>query len=177
VDKLLRWAQPRTTPGIRRGPLRKQILHEEAPAQRAALEQEYAGLSDPVIADAPGARDPAQGGPGIQRGGTCSTADPPREQEPASSCAHSPQRRQNPWSSSSWEWLSGHGHRSRQGVRTMGDRRLPQSSTPHGRPGTKDCSGVAYPPERRTITSLENIRLVKGLLDPATLLTVRAHRG
>lgn len=177
VDKLLRWVQPLTTPGIRRARLRKRILHADDVAARETLRQEYLSLADPVIADA-GAR-------GIL----------PKGVRVFSEGEHSALRSL---------LAARHPHRPAR-IRHTGEKPLvfkflgsgcPVMDIVHG----KICErwgidgfliinpswearyegllgGLLTHQNDGTITSLENIRLVRELLDPATLLTVRAHRG
>jgi methylmalonyl-CoA mutase cobalamin-binding subunit len=177
VDKLLRWAQPLTSPGIRRARLRKQILHEEVPAQRVALEREYSGLSDPVIADALGR--------GVLPKGVRVFSDREHAALHSLLATRSPYRpahiRHNTDKPLVFKFLGSgcpvmdivHGKVcERWGIDGFLIINPSWEARYEGLLG-----GLLTHQNDGTITSLENIRLVKGLLDPATLLTVRAHRG
>ncbi|MCX6138114.1 MAG: hypothetical protein NTV54_11530, partial [Ignavibacteriales bacterium] len=176
-DKLLAWAAVRTSPGVRRAEIRDRILHASSPAEKNDGMRDDATLSDPIIVDAlskgilpKGVRAVSAKELGdleqfVHREGTLRTtriqhndAQPLVFKFLGSGCpvmdiVHGKICEQ--WGingfliiNPSWE------------ARYEG---LLEGTLTHENDGT--------------ITSFENVRLVRRLLDPTTLLTVRAHRG
>jgi methylmalonyl-CoA mutase cobalamin-binding subunit len=177
VDKLLRWTEGKSSPGIERARLRAAMIGETNAAQASALRERYVGLADPVIADAMGK--------GAMPKGVRSVSD-------------AELRRLK-------ELLAErHQHRPIT-LRHSGGRPLFFKFLGSGCPvmdimHAKVCErwgvdgfllinpswearyeglleGTVTHQNDGTVTSGENIRLVRELLEPSTLLTVRAHRG
>lgn len=177
VDKLLRWAEGKSTPGIRRARIRQAMLHESSAARKASLLDEYLSLSDSVIADAFRRN--------VMPKGVRSVTD----EEVRRLRELVQERRQvRPIT-----------------LRHSGERPLFFKFLGSGCPvldilHAKVCErwgvdgfllinpswearyeglleGALTHQNDGTVTSAENIRLVRDLLEPSTLLTVRAHRG
>jgi methylmalonyl-CoA mutase cobalamin-binding subunit len=181
VEKTLEWAEGRTSPAIRRAQVRDAMLAAgEGPGadrERARLWEEYHALCDePVVAGNRSGALPK----GVRR---------VRDGELASLRA----------------FLAEHGPVGAQPIRHHGDKPLlfkflgsgcPVLDIVHGKvcerygmdgfliinpswearwEGLLD--GLLTHENDGTITSAQNIRLLRELLDPATVLTVRAHRG
>ncbi len=177
VDKLLRWTEGKTSAGIERAHLREEMTAETDDVRRAALLDRYLRLADPVIGDA--FRN------GVMPKGVRAVS------------ASEMQRLK--------EILAGrHQHRP-VSLRHHGERPLFFKFLGSGCPvmdimHAKVCErwgvdgfllinpswearyeglleGALTHQNDGTITSGANIRLVRDLLEPSTLLTVRAHRG
>jgi methylmalonyl-CoA mutase cobalamin-binding subunit len=177
VYKLLRWAEGKSSPGIRRASIRMELLHEPQGARRSALFQEYLAVSDPAIADA------------VNHGSMPKGVRQISQEELVRFAAMLHRR---------------HAHHP-VSLRHSGERPLIFKFLGSGCPmmdvmHAKVCErwgvdgfllinpswearyeglldGVLTHQNDGTVTSVQNIRLVRDLLDPATLLTVRAHRG
>ncbi|MBK7256478.1 MAG: cobalamin-dependent protein [Ignavibacteriae bacterium] len=177
VDKLLRWTEGKSSPGIERARLRASMFEERNAAQHAALLDRYLSVSDPVIADA--------FRKGILPKGVRVVSETERTRLK--------------------ELLADrHQHRP-VSLRHAGERPLFFKFLGSGCPvmdimHAKVCErwgvdgfllinpswearyeglleGTLTHQNDGTVTSGENIRLVRELLEPSTLLTVRAHRG
>jgi methylmalonyl-CoA mutase cobalamin-binding subunit len=176
VEKTLRWAAPKSTPGVIRARIRKELLGTPQGGAREALQLDYNTLADPVVAESSRGKLPngvrllrpdelhflrhmlatrtASNPKTIRKGGRkplvfkfLGSGCPVMDIVHAKACER--------WGidgfliiNPSWE------------ARYEG---LLEGHLTHQNDGT--------------ITSLENIRLMREMLDPATLLTVRAHRG
>jgi methylmalonyl-CoA mutase cobalamin-binding subunit len=177
VDKLLHWAEGKSTPGILRARLRAAMLGEDSASRRKALLEEYLTISDAVIAEAFRR--------GIMPKGVrlVTTEEVTRLRELVQE-----RRAIRPVS-----------------LRHSGERPLYFKFLGSGCPvldimHAKVCErwgvdgfllinpswearyeglleGALTHQNDGTVTSAENIRLVRDLLEPSTLLTVRAHRG
>ncbi|KAB2923312.1 MAG: cobalamin B12-binding domain-containing protein [Bacteroidetes bacterium] len=177
ADRTLAWAEHKSSPGVQRARLRERILAEPDGGGRARLTAEYHTLCEPVIAD--GNRD-GRFPKGVRR-----ITDTELTRLRGLLDAKRPL------------------HPSR--IRHTGERPLlfkflgsgcPTMDLLHG----KVCErygidgfliinpswearyegllhGLLTHENDGTITSLENIRLLRELLHPSTLLTVRGHRG
>jgi methylmalonyl-CoA mutase cobalamin-binding subunit len=177
VDKVLHWAEGKSTPGTRRAAVRQNLLEENSEARRTALFEEYLSLSDAVIADA-------------SRRGIMPKGVRKLSQEEVRELRGMLKER----------------HALRPvSLRHSGERPLIFKFLGSGCPmmdiiHAKVCErwgvdgfllinpswearyeglleGALTHRNDGTVTSTENIRLVRDLLEPSTLLTVRAHRG
>lgn len=175
VGKLLRWSEGRSSPGVRRARLRDEILRGGAGAAKAA--DEYASLCDPAIRDAnlkgvyPLGVRPVSGDETAALDRFLGGRVPVR-----------PSRIRHSGTLPAVFKFLGSG--------------CPVMDIVHGRIGERWgidgyliinpswearseglLDGALTHQNDGTITSLQNIRLMRKHLDPATLLTVRAHRG
>ncbi len=177
VEKLLRWTEGKSTPGTRRALLRAKMLEETSDTRRAGLQNEYLGLADGVIADAFR-----------------------RNVYPKGVRTISPEE-----IGRLKEMLAARHSFRPVSLHHSGDRPLVFKFLGSGCPildivHAKVCErwgvegfliinpswearyeglldGVLSHQNDGTVTSAQNIRLMRELLDPSTLLTVRAHRG
>jgi methylmalonyl-CoA mutase cobalamin-binding subunit len=177
VDRLLRWSEKKSTPGTRRASIRAEMLEEQNDARRAALFEKYLALSDPVVVDAFKHGVMPKGVRQISHHELTQLRTMLGERKP-----------QHPVS-----------------LRHSGDRPLIFKFLGSGCPimdvlHAKVCErwgvdgfllinpswearyeglldGLLTHQNDGTVTSVQNIRLIRELLHPATLLTVRAHRG
>ncbi len=177
VDKTLRWSEGKTTPGIRRAHLREEILHTKENAKHEQLELQYHELCDREIVEGNSEHH-------FPKGVRIVRNDELNDLEKMLN-SHNPH---NPVTIQ---------HNAGQPLvfKFLGSG-CPVMDIMHG----KICErwgidgfliinpswearyeglleGMLTHENDGTITSLENIRLMKRWLDPATLLTVRAHRG
>jgi methylmalonyl-CoA mutase cobalamin-binding subunit len=175
VDSLLRWGKGRTTPGVERVRLREEMLRQGGTAAGGA--GGYEALCDPVIRDAARNRTYPLGVREV-------TDEELRSLERMLSTrapVHPVRIR--------------HSGRKPAVFKFLGSG-CPLMDIVHGRIGERWgidgyliinpswearfeglLGGTLTHQNDGTITSLENIRLMRRHLDPATLLTVRAHRG
>jgi methylmalonyl-CoA mutase cobalamin-binding subunit len=176
-SRLLQWAEGKTSPGIERMKLREKMLHETDPARCAELRAKYDALCDRAIVDANEKHVLPKGVRNVSEEELSSLADFLKNSSP-----HQPLRMQ---------------HNEKQPVvfKFLGSG-CPIMDITHA----KVCErwgingfliinpswearyeglveGCLTHENDGTITSLENIRLMRKSLDPSTLLTVRAHRG
>jgi methylmalonyl-CoA mutase cobalamin-binding subunit len=177
VEKLVHWAEGKSSPGIERARLRAAMIGETDEVQRSALRERYIALADPVIADA------------MRKGSLPKGVRSVSDAELGHLRALLAER---------------HQHRPIS-LRHSGERPLFFKFLGSGCPvmdimHAKVCErwgvdgfllinpswearyeglleGTVTHQNDGTVTSGENIRLVRKLLEPSTLLTVRAHRG
>jgi methylmalonyl-CoA mutase cobalamin-binding subunit len=177
VDKLLHWSDGKSSPGTRRSALRAEMFREQNDARRTALFEEYLGQSDAVVVDAFKKGTMPKGVRQISRRELAQFQTMLGERKP-----HHP-----------------------VSLRHSGDRPLVFKFLGSGCPimdvmHAKICErwgvdgfllinpswearyeglldGLLTHQNDGTVTSVQNIRLVRDLLHPSTLLTVRAHRG
>lgn len=177
VDKLLRWSEGKSSSGIRRARLRAEMFEESGTPRAEKLFDDYLSLSDGVIADAMKR--------GVMPKGVRNVSDEEvrRLQEVL--------KERRPFRPVD--------------LRHSGDRPLMFKFLGSGCPmmdimHAKVCErwgvdgfllinpswearyeglldGALTHQNDGTVTSAQNIRLVRELLEPSTLLTVRAHRG
>ncbi len=177
ASKTLRWAEGKSTPGILRAQLRKEILHTKDAAQKDELQKKYNLLCDKEIVDG---NTKHQFPKGVRFVGNSELKN--LEQMLSAHSAHLQTKIQ---------------HTNKQPLifKFLGSG-CPIMDITHG----KICErwgidgfliinpswearyeglleGTLTHENDGTITSLENIQLMKRWLDPSTLLTVRAHRG
>jgi methylmalonyl-CoA mutase cobalamin-binding subunit len=176
VEKTLSWAAPKTTPGVSRARIRKELLGTPEGPAHVTLLRDYHALADPVVVDSARGKLPK----GVR------TVRPDElhflRHMLATRKASHPQ-------------TIGRGERKPLVFKFLGSG-CPVMDIVHA----KACErwgidgfliinpswearyeglldGYLTHQNDGTITSLENIRLMREVLDPATLLTVRAHRG
>ncbi len=177
AQKTIGWSDARTSPGIERAAIRKALLKPSSIPYRTQLQEKYASLCDTEIAEANmHGRFPK---------GVRSVTDDERRSLSSLLTKHAPKHA-----------LSiRHNDRQPQVFKFLGSG-CPVMDILHG----KICErrgidgfliinpswearyeglleGMLTHENDGTITSLENIRLMKHWLDSATQLTVRAHRG
>ena len=177
VDRLLRWSQGKSTPGIRRMHLRRKLMHASSAKETERLEREYRALCDTVIVEA---RDAGVLPKGVRRIN-------PQELEAV---------RMGVRTRSAYRPAEIRHMRTKPLVFKFLGSGCPLMDLVHGKvcerwgidgfllinpswearyEGLLD--GLLTHQQDGTITSFENIRLMREMLEPATLLTVRAHRG
>ena len=176
-DKLLAWAADKSSPGVCRAAIREKLLRAASDTERNAALQEYAAISDPVIVDAmmKGALPK-----GVRR-----VTEQELEQLNAFVVRQGLERntkiQHNEAQPLVFKFLGSgcpimdivHGKICEQwGINGF---LIINPSWEARYEGLLD--GMLTHENDGTITSLENVRLMRRLLDPATLLTVRAHRG
>lgn len=177
VDKLLKWTEGKSTPGVRRARLRAEMLGDGGESRRATLLNEYLSLSDGVIVDASRRGMMPKGVRHVTDAEIGNLREMLRDRQ-----AHRP------------ICLRHHGNRPLY-FKFLGSG-CPMLDIVHA----KVCErwgvdgfllinpswearyeglleGALTHQNDGTVTSAANIRLVRDLLDPSTLLTVRAHRG
>ena len=177
ADKLIRWTADKTSPGISRARIREKILHSSDESVRRSALDRYLSLSDDAIANATRKNLYPKGVRRVDAGELSRLQDFLSRKSP-----HLPSSIQ---------------HNASQPVifKFLGSG-CPIMDITHGkvceRWGVNGFLIINPSWEARyeglleghlthendgTITSLENLRLIRQSLDPATLLTVRAHRG
>lgn len=177
VEKLLRWSEGKTTPGIKRMRIREQLMNTAGGKDAARLESAYRALCDPVILEARQA--------GVLPKGVRKI----REEELAAVRSGLKTR-------SAFRPVTLRHQTTKPLVFKFLGSGCPLMDLVHGKicerwgidgflvinpswearyEGLLD--GLLTHQQDGTITSFENVRLMRELLDPATLLTVRAHRG
>jgi methylmalonyl-CoA mutase cobalamin-binding subunit len=177
VGKLLRWSEGKSSPGVERMKLRKQMLRAPSGDEAVRIEQAYRALCDPVILEA-------------RKAGTLPKGV--RKLDPKELDA----LRAGVRTRSAYRPVSLRHQRTKPLVFKFLGSGCPLMDLVHGKvcerwgvdgflvinpswearyEGLLD--GLLTHQQDGTITSLENIRLMREMLDPATLLTVRAHRG
>ncbi len=177
VAKLLRWAEGKSTPGVRRMKVREELLKAPDAAAAERLEKEYASYCDPVILEARRSGVLPKGVRKIN----------PHELESV---------RAGLRTRSAYRPVSIRHQTEKPLVFKFLGSGCPLMDLVHGKvcerwgidgflvinpswearyEGLMD--GLLTHEQDGTITSFENVRLMRELLDPATLLTVRAHRG
>ena len=177
AERTIAWTKGRSSPGIRRARLREQILAAGSDSERSRLWESYNGLCDGPIIEGNKLRRLPQG------------VRPVRDSEAAALKT----------------LLAGRSPVGARGIRHQGSKPLMFKFLGSGCPlmdilHAKVCErygidgfliinpswearneglldGLLTHENDGTITSGQNIRLVRDLLNPATLLTVRAHRG
>jgi methylmalonyl-CoA mutase cobalamin-binding subunit len=176
-DKLLAWAEHKTSPGVERMKLRDAMFRETNPAALASLRARYHALCDPTIADANEKNILPKGVRVVSTGELDALSA-----FLANASPYQPTRIQ-------------HNDKQPAVFKFLGSG-CPIMDITHG----KICErwgingfliinpswearyeglieGCLTHENDGTITSLENIRLMRRSLDDSTLLTVRAHRG
>ena len=175
VEKLLRWSEGKMSPAIERVRLREEMIHHGRGSD--GLASRYVGLSDPVIQDAGSKRIYPLGVRAISEGELEALARLLDGRRPV----HPSRIRPDGTKPAIFKFLGSgcpimdilHG---RIGERWGIDGYLIINPSWEARyEGLLE--GALTHQNDGTITSLENIRLMRRHLDPATLLTVRAHRG
>jgi hypothetical protein len=177
VEKLLRWSEGKSSPGVQRARLRQEMFSDASGSRKEALLDEYLSLSDGVIVDAFRRNVMPKGVRNVSQGELQALREMLKER-------------------SAFRPVT---------LRHSGDRPLIFKFLGSGCPvmdlvHAKVCErwgvdgfllinpswearyeglleGALTHQNDGTVTSAENIRLVRELLDPSTLLTVRAHRG
>lgn len=177
AEKTIRWSEGKTSPGIQRAKLREDLLHSQDTSMKEQLSDRYHSLCDSAIVEGNKTKRLPKG------------VRPVSDEELRSLdqmlASHSPLNR----------IVMQHHPRQPLIFKFLGSG-CPIMDIVHGkiceRWGVDGFLIINPSWEARyegllegrlthendgTITSLENIRLMKQRLDPATLLTVRAHRG
>ncbi len=176
VEKTLGWAAPKTTPGVSRARIRKELLGTPEGPARVALLRDYNALADPVVVDSSHGKLPK----GVR------TVRPDelhflRHMLATRTASHPQAIRKGERKPLVFKFL-GSGCPVMDIVHAKACERwgidgflIINPSWEARYEGLLD--GYLTHQNDGTITSLENIRLMREVLDPATLLTVRAHRG
>jgi len=178
VEKLLRWTEGKSTPGIERMKLRRELLRPQDGRGLEEVERAYRALCDPVIL---AARETGTLPKGVRK----------LDQREAEAVREGIRTR------AAFRPVSlRHPQRTRPLVFKFLGSGCPLMDLVHGKvcerwgidgfllinpswearyEGLLD--GLLTHQQDGTITSYENVRWMREMLDPATLLTVRAHRG
>jgi methylmalonyl-CoA mutase cobalamin-binding subunit len=177
VDKLLRWSEGKSSAGIERMKLRRELLRLQGKKGSEDVERAYRGLCDPVIV---AARESGTLPKGVRK------VDP-READAV---------REGIRTRSAFRPVAIRHGRTKPLVFKFLGSGCPMMDLVHGKvcerwgidgfllinpswearyEGLLD--GLLTHQQDGTITSFENLRWMREMLDPATLLTVRAHRG
>jgi methylmalonyl-CoA mutase cobalamin-binding subunit len=176
-DKLIAWTSTKTSPGIERSKLREEILKSNDGNKRAALEDRYLSLSDDAIRTSKTKNILPKGVRTVSKAELDGLKDFLRRSSP-----HIPSTIQhNPDQPLIFKFLGSgcplmditHGKIcERWGVNGF---LIINPSWEARYEGLLD--GYLTHENDGTITSLDNLRLIRQSLDATTLLTVRAHRG
>lgn len=176
-DKLIAWTSTKTSPGIERAKLREEILKSNDEKKRAALENRYLSLSDDAIRTSKTKNILPKGVRNVSDAELNGLKDFLRRSSP-----HIPSTIQhNPDQPLIFKFLGSgcplmditHGKIcERWGVNGF---LIINPSWEARYEGLLD--GYLTHENDGTITSLDNLRLIRQSLDANTLLTVRAHRG
>ncbi len=176
-DKLIAWTSTKTSPGIERAKLRKEILKSNDQKKRAALEDRYLSLSDDAIRTSKTKNILPKGVRNVSKAELDELKDFLRRSSPhiPSTIQHTPDQ------PLIFKFLGSgcplmditHGKIcERWGVNGF---LIINPSWEARYEGLLD--GYLTHENDGTITSLDNLRLIRQSLDANTLLTVRAHRG
>jgi len=177
VDKLLKWVEGKSTPGTRRALLRAEMLEEESEAHRTALLDKYLAISDGVIADAFRLGRMPKGVRAVSQDEVRSLREMLRDRRP-----HRPLSLRHSGERPLYFKFLGSGCPMLDIVHAKVCERWGVDGFLLINPSWEAryeglLEGALTHQNDGTVTSAENIRLVRDLLEPSTLLTVRAHRG
>jgi len=176
VEKTLHWAAPKLTPGVSRARIRKELLGTGEGVARVALQRDYDALADPVVVESSHGKLPS----GVR------TLRPDelhflRHMLTTRTASHPQTIRKGERKPLVFKFL-GSGCPVMDIVHAKACERWGIDGFLIINPSWEAryeglLEGFLAHQNDGTITSLENIRLMREVLDPATLLTVRAHRG
>ena len=176
-DKLIAWTSTKTSPGIERAKIREEMLTSDNEAQRSALQDRYLALTDDSIRASTMKNTLPKGVRKVSTGELNDLNNFLRRSSPHNSTTI----QHNPDQPLIFKFLGSgcplmditHGKIcERWGVNGFLIINPSWEARYEGL-----LEGYLTHENDGTITSLDNLRLIRQSLDPSTLLTVRAHRG